>query len=195
MVRRFDIWLVSLDPAQGHEIRKTRPCVVISPDEIHVYLKTVIIAPMTSGSFDAPSRVGIFFDGKEGKIVLDQIRTIDRRGIPSIGRSGWKKWRRAVPSNTPNTRRMPERTDRSARITRHSVRTQGSRPIRRRATRTRKNGPAAGSMRAAAGAIENDGMEETVPLEGQKPGREGGRSFPLPVVYVMSMCASGCLRH
>lgn len=78
VVRRFDIWLVSLDPAQGHEIRKTRPCVVISPDEIHVYLKTVIIAPMTSGSFDAPSRVGVFFDGKEGKIVLDQIRTIDR---------------------------------------------------------------------------------------------------------------------
>lgn len=78
MVNRFQVWRVSLDPTQGHEIRKTRPCVVISPDETNGVLRTVIVAPMTSGSFDAPTRVRVSFGGKSGRIVLDRIRTVER---------------------------------------------------------------------------------------------------------------------
>ena len=81
MVNRFDVWLVSPDPTQSHEIRKTRPCVIVSPDEVNGYLKTVTIAPMTSKSFEVPTRVGIVFDGKKGRIVLDQIRTVDRNRL------------------------------------------------------------------------------------------------------------------
>lgn len=75
---RFDVFLVSLDPSQGSEIKKTRPCVVISPDEMNQHIKTLIVAPMTSKVRSYPTRVLVTFDGKEGNIVLDQIRTIDK---------------------------------------------------------------------------------------------------------------------
>jgi mRNA interferase MazF len=75
---RFEIYLVSLDPTQGHEIRKTRPCVVISPDEMNHHIGTVIIAPMTTKGRDYPTRVPVNFQRKKGQIVLDQIRTVDR---------------------------------------------------------------------------------------------------------------------
>lgn len=78
---RFDILLVSLDPTQGAEIKKMRPCVIISPDEMNRHLKTLIIAPMTSTVRKYPTRVPITFDNKEGSIVLDQIRTIDKSRI------------------------------------------------------------------------------------------------------------------
>jgi mRNA interferase MazF len=78
MVRRGDIWLVSLDPTQGSEIRKTRPCLVVSPPEMHDYLRTVIVAPMTTGSRPAPFRIPIRFQGKSGWVLLDQIRTLDQ---------------------------------------------------------------------------------------------------------------------
>jgi mRNA interferase MazF len=76
-VHRFDIWLVQLDPAQGSEIRKTRPCVVISPDEMSS-LKTAIVAPMTSKGFSFPTRIQCFFQGKKGLILLDQMRAVDK---------------------------------------------------------------------------------------------------------------------
>lgn len=78
MVKRGDIWLVALDPTVGSEIRKSRPCVVISPPEMHDYLRTVIVAPMTTGSRPAPFRVTIRFQGKSGLILLDQVRTLDQ---------------------------------------------------------------------------------------------------------------------
>ncbi len=80
-VSRFDILLISLDPMLGVEIKKTRPCVVISPNEMNAYIKTIIIAPMTSSVKNYPTRVAVNFDGKIGNIVLDQIRTIDKSRI------------------------------------------------------------------------------------------------------------------
>jgi mRNA interferase MazF len=78
VVKRGEIWLVNLDPTVGSEIQKTRPCVVISPPEMHDYLRTAIIAPMTTGSRPAPFRIPVRHGGKEGLILLDQIRTIDK---------------------------------------------------------------------------------------------------------------------
>ena len=73
-----EIWLVQLDPTIGSEIQKTRPCVVISPPEMHNHLRTVIVAPMTTGSRPAAFRVPVTFKGKSGLILLDQIRTLDK---------------------------------------------------------------------------------------------------------------------
>jgi mRNA interferase MazF len=78
MVRRGDIWLVNLDPTIGSEIKKTRPCLIVSPPEMHDYLRTVIVVPMTTGSKPAPFRIPIAFQGKRGLILLDQIRTLDK---------------------------------------------------------------------------------------------------------------------
>ena len=74
---RFEVYLVRLDPSEGHEIRKTRPCVVISPDELNRHIRTVIVAPMTTKGGSFPTRIPVRFQRKEGQIVLDQIRTID----------------------------------------------------------------------------------------------------------------------
>jgi mRNA interferase MazF len=81
VVKRFDICLVSLDPTVGSEMQKTRPCLVISPDEMNKHVRTVIIAPMTSTSKDYPTRVRCTFKKKHGHIVLDQIRTIDKERL------------------------------------------------------------------------------------------------------------------
>lgn len=78
MVSPGDIWLAQLDPTVGSEIHKTRPCVVISPSEMNDHLRTVIVAPMTTGSRPAAFRIPLSFQGKQGLIVLDQIRTVDR---------------------------------------------------------------------------------------------------------------------
>ena len=87
VVKRFDVYLVNLDPTVGVEIRKTRPCLVISPDEMNDYIQTVIIAPMTTKAHDYPTRVACRFEGKDVQIVLDQIRTVDkRRLIKRLGR-------------------------------------------------------------------------------------------------------------
>jgi mRNA interferase MazF len=83
MVKRGDIWLVNLDPTVGSEIQKSRPCVVISPPEMHDHLRTVIVAPMTTGSRPAPFRISITHAGKEGLILLDQIRTVDKLRLAS----------------------------------------------------------------------------------------------------------------
>lgn len=81
-----DIWLAQLDPTLGSEIQKTRPCVVVSPAEMNAHLRTVIVAPMTTGSRRAGFRVSLTFRGKQGLIVLDQIRTLDRvRLIKRLG--------------------------------------------------------------------------------------------------------------
>jgi mRNA interferase MazF len=77
-VRRYEIYLVNLDPTQGSEIQKTRPCLVVSPDEMNRYIRTVIIAPMTSTQRDYPTRINLTFQRKKGQIVLDQIRTVDK---------------------------------------------------------------------------------------------------------------------
>jgi mRNA interferase MazF len=86
VVKRFDVYLVNLDPTVGSEIKKTRPCIVVSPDEMNRNIRTVIIAPMTSASKDYPTRVTCIFRKKQGQIVLDQIRTIDKiRLVKKLG--------------------------------------------------------------------------------------------------------------
>ena len=88
-MRRFDVYLVNLDPTTGGEIQKTRPCVIVSPDEMNRHIATVIVAPMTSARRDYPSRVNCHFQGKDGQIVLDQIRTVDKtRLVKKLGRIG-----------------------------------------------------------------------------------------------------------
>jgi mRNA interferase MazF len=78
---RGEVFLVELDPTRGSEIRKTRPCVVISPDELNHHLATTIVAPMTTGTHPYPFRVACRFEGKQGHIVLDEIRTVDRERL------------------------------------------------------------------------------------------------------------------
>ena len=86
VVKRFDVYLVNLDPTIGSEIQKTRPCLVISPDEMNRNIRTVIIAPMTSAQKGYPTRVSCTFHKKKGQIVLDQLRTIDKaRLIKKLG--------------------------------------------------------------------------------------------------------------
>ncbi len=83
-IKQYQIILVNLDPTIGSEIKKTRPCVVISPNEMNKYLRTIVIAPMTTSSKKYPTRVKVKHDNKTGWIVLDQIRTIDRQRIIKI---------------------------------------------------------------------------------------------------------------
>ncbi len=86
-IKQYQIVLVNLDPTIGSEIKKTRPCVVISPDEMNKYLNTIVIAPMTTSSKKYPTRVKVKHDNKIGWVVLDQIRTVDkRRIIKTLGR-------------------------------------------------------------------------------------------------------------
>ena len=87
MVTRGEIWLATLDPAVGSEIKKTRPCIVISPAELHGHLRTVPVAPMATGSTPAPFRIPLSFAGKRGLVLLDQIRTLDQsRLVKKLGR-------------------------------------------------------------------------------------------------------------
>jgi mRNA interferase MazF len=87
VVRRFDVYLVNLDPTVGREIQKARPCLIISPDEMNRYIGTVIIAPMTTKGRGYPTRVACTFQGKRGQVVLDQIQTVDKsRLIKRLGR-------------------------------------------------------------------------------------------------------------
>lgn len=87
VVKRFDVYLVNLDPTVGSEIRKPRPCLVISPDEMNRYIATVIVAPMTTKGRNYPTRVPCTFKDKDGQVVLDQIRTIDKsRLVQKLGR-------------------------------------------------------------------------------------------------------------
>jgi mRNA interferase MazF len=86
-ISRFDVYLVKLDPTVGSEIRKTRPCLVVSPNEANRNIRTVIVAPMTTKGKAYPTRVSCRFQGKQGLIVLDQIRTVDRaRLFKKLGR-------------------------------------------------------------------------------------------------------------
>jgi mRNA interferase MazF len=78
---RGEIWLVALDPTIGSEIQKTRPCVIISPTEMHDHLRTVMAVPMTTGSHAAPFRIAVRFQGKDGLILLDQLRTLDKQRL------------------------------------------------------------------------------------------------------------------
>ncbi|WP_176060217.1 type II toxin-antitoxin system PemK/MazF family toxin [Paraburkholderia sp. BCC1876] len=78
MVMRGEVWLVALDPTLGSEIQKTRPCVVVSPPEMHDHLRTVVVAPMTSKGRAAPFRIPVTFKRKQGLILLDQIRAVDK---------------------------------------------------------------------------------------------------------------------
>src|SRR5215469_8116245 len=85
--RRDEVWLVALDPTQGSEIQKTRPCLVVSPDEMNWHLRTVIIAPMTTAERPYPTRVALSFQGKRGQVALDQIRAVNRqRLVRKLGR-------------------------------------------------------------------------------------------------------------
>jgi len=85
-VKRFDVYLVNLDPTVGREIKKTRPCLVVSPDEMNRFIATVIVAPMTTKGRQYPTRVSCHFQGKLGQIVLDQLRTVDKvRLVKKLG--------------------------------------------------------------------------------------------------------------
>ena len=87
VVKRFEVYLVNLDPTLGREIQKTRPCLIISPDEMNDHISTVIVAPMTTKGKDYPTRVNCQFEGKKGQIVLDQIRTVDKiRLVKKLGK-------------------------------------------------------------------------------------------------------------
>ena len=85
-INRFEVFLVTLDPTVGHEIKKTRPCVVISPNEMNHYIGTIIVAPMTTKGRNYPTRIDCTFQGVEGQVVLDQIRTVDKaRLVKKLG--------------------------------------------------------------------------------------------------------------
>ena len=85
-MKRFEVYLINLDPTVGKEIKKTRPCLIISPDEMNEYISTVIVAPMTTRIRNYPSRITCKFKGTKGQIVLDQIRTVDKiRLIKKLG--------------------------------------------------------------------------------------------------------------
>lgn len=87
VAKRFEVYLVNLDPTLGSEIQKTRPCLIISPDEMNDHINTVIVAPMTTRGRDYPTRVNCQFEGKEGQIILDQIRTVDKiRLVKRLGK-------------------------------------------------------------------------------------------------------------
>lgn len=76
-IKRFDVYLINLDPTIGHEIKKTRPCLIISPNEMNRHISTVIVAPMATRGRNYPTRISCTFQGKKGQIILDQIRTVD----------------------------------------------------------------------------------------------------------------------
>ena len=78
VVKRFEVWIINLDPTQGSEIRKSRPCLIVSPDEMNKNINTVIVAPMTTKGKHYPTRIQCHFQEKNGYIVLDQIRTVDQ---------------------------------------------------------------------------------------------------------------------
>ena len=83
-LNQYDIVLVNLDPTIGSEIKKTRPCIIISPNEMNKYLRTIVIAPMTTSSKNYPTRIEIKYNGKIGWIVIDQIRTVDKQRIIKV---------------------------------------------------------------------------------------------------------------
>ena len=78
---RDEVWLVALDPSKGSEIKKTRPCLVVSPDEMNAALQTLLVAPMTTALRDYPTRVNLTFQNKTGQVALDQLRAIDRQRL------------------------------------------------------------------------------------------------------------------
>jgi mRNA interferase MazF len=87
VVKRFEVYLVNLDPTVGAEMQKTRPCVVVSPDEMNRHIATVIVAPLTTQGKRCPTRIVCNFDGKTGLVVLDQLRTVDKvRLVKQLGR-------------------------------------------------------------------------------------------------------------
>ena len=87
-IKRFEVWLVTLDPTQGSEIQKTRPCLIVSPNEMNDWLRTVIAAPMTTAKRPYPTRVAIRFDNKDGQVALDQLRCIDKtRLVERLGKA------------------------------------------------------------------------------------------------------------
>ena len=87
VIKRFEVYLVNLDPTIGSEIKKTRPCLIVSPDEMNRHIATVIVAPMTTKGKAYPTRIECKFEGKAGQVVLDQLRTVDkRRLVKRLGR-------------------------------------------------------------------------------------------------------------
>jgi len=97
-VRRFEVFLVNLDPTVGSEIRKARPCVVVSPDEMNRYVRTVVVAPLTTAGRPYPSRVPVRFAGKNGQVVVDQLRTVDKIRLA-------RRWARSNRARPPRSSR------------------------------------------------------------------------------------------
>jgi mRNA interferase MazF len=97
VVRRFDVFLINLDPTVGREITQTRPCVILSPDEMNGAIATVIVAPMTTKGRGYPTRVACRFEGKAGQVVLDQLRTVDKgRLVKRLGQIGVDEQKRVL---------------------------------------------------------------------------------------------------
>ncbi len=100
VIGRFDVCLVNLDPTLGHEIKKARPGLIVSPDEMNRHIRTVIIAPMTAAGRDYPTRISVSFEGKKGQIALDRLRTVDKRRLVKVREKSmsrrpsafWKPW-------------------------------------------------------------------------------------------------------
>src|SRR3990172_2441171 len=101
VAHRFDVYLVALEHTRGHEIQKTRPCVIVSPDEMNEHIGTVIIAPMTTQGKNYPSRVALEFNKKKGKVVLDQIRTVDKSRLIKHMGSVAKANKKRLPALPP----------------------------------------------------------------------------------------------
>ena len=89
VVKRFDVYAVNVDPVVGPEARKTRPCVILSPDETNRFIDTVIVAPVSSKGHRYPTRIPCTVDGKKAQVILDQIRTVDKC---AAGQAGWGGW-------------------------------------------------------------------------------------------------------
>ncbi len=97
VVKRFDVYLVNLDPTIGKEIKKTRPCLIISPDEMNRFISTVLVAPMTTKGRDYPTRIACKFQRRNGQVVLDQIRTVDKtRLVRKLGKIAMKTQQEAL---------------------------------------------------------------------------------------------------
>lgn len=92
-VRRFEVWLISLDPTTGSEINKSRPCMVVSPEEANKFLNTIIVVPLTSTLLDYPTRVNCHFQNKTGQLAIDQIRAVDKKSLIKK----WAQWNLKYP--------------------------------------------------------------------------------------------------
>ena len=187
VINRFEVHLVALDPTIGSEIKKTRPCLVVSPDDINQAIRTVIVAPMTTRGRPYPTRVPCRFKGRDGQVVLDQIRTVDQsRLVTKLGRiDGHSNSRAGRAGGDVQAVRLSLRDgDRRAASTWHAPWCGAARIRRPTATgavaRSDTPRPASVSSRHGLGRdhsrFADDGLRDTAPRPVARPGHNGGSS-------------------